>query len=190
MAVETRRQGRREQEHAAARQRRLVTLGAGAVALVLVALVAARLLMPAGGGAAATPDAPAPDSLVAQVTGVPPATLEAVGRGSVSAMPIAVRTDVLRDTNGLPLITYVGAEYCPYCAAERWPLTVALSRFGSFSNLWLSHSASDDVFPNTPTLSYAHASFSSQYVSFQPVELTTNVRSGSSYQPLQTPTPA
>src|SRR5579872_3142480 len=189
MAVETKRHGPREQEQAVARQRRLVMLGAAVVVVILVGLVAARLLR-AGGGAAEASDAPAPDSLVAQVTSVPPATLEAVGRGDVAAMPVAVRTDVQRDSNGLSLVTYVGAEYCPFCAAERWPLTIALSRFGTFSNLWLSHSASDDVFPNTPTLSFAHASYTSQYVSFQPVELTTNVRSGSSYQPLQTPTPA
>jgi hypothetical protein len=30
---------------------------------------------------------------------------------------------------------YIGAEYCPYCAAERWPLVMALSKFGTFSNL-------------------------------------------------------
>ncbi|QLQ14649.1 MAG: DUF929 family protein [Micropruina sp.] len=27
---------------------------------------------------------------------------------------------------------YVGAEFCPFCAMARLPLTIALSRFGTF----------------------------------------------------------
>jgi hypothetical protein len=29
-------------------------------------------------------------------------------------------------------VVFVGAEYCPYCASERWPLVMALSKFGTF----------------------------------------------------------
>lgn len=58
---------------------------------------------------------------------------------------------------------YTGAEYCPYCAAERWALTVALSKFGSFSNLQLMHSSpTDRAAKNVPTLSY---------LTFTPIEL-------------------
>jgi Domain of unknown function (DUF929) len=84
----------------------------------------------------------------------------------------------------------VGAEYCPFCAGERWPLIVALSRFGTFDNLQLSRSASDDVYPSTPTFSFVGSTYTSPYLEFNPVELQSNVRSGSSYQALQTPTPA
>jgi hypothetical protein len=65
----------------------------------------------------------------------------------------------------------MGAEYCPYCAAERWAMVVALSRFGSFSNLKLIHSSGSDVYPNTPTLSFYKSSYTSQYVQFTPVEM-------------------
>ena len=34
-----------------------------------------------------------------------------------------------------PELLYIGAEYCPYCAASRWPLIIALSRFGTFKGL-------------------------------------------------------
>ncbi len=37
------------------------------------------------------------------------------------------------DRRGKPEVLFVGAEFCPFCAAERWPLIVALSRFGHFS---------------------------------------------------------
>jgi hypothetical protein len=101
-----------------------------------------------------------------------------------------VRADIERGPNGLPLVTYLGAEYCPFCAGERWPLIVALSRFGTFSGLQQSHSASDDVYPNTPTFSFAGSTYTSPYLEFNPVELQSNVRAGNSYQQLQTPTPA
>ena len=184
-----RRKSRREEREAATRQRRWVVLGGSAIVLVLVGLVVARVLISAGGPAPA-PDSPAPDDLVAKVTSIPTASLEQVGVGSVTTLPVAVRADVHRDPSGLPLVTYIGAEYCPYCAAERWPLIIALSRFGTVSSLWLSHSATNDVDPNTPTFTLAHASYSSHYLALSAVELTTNVPTANGYQPLQTPTPA
>ncbi len=48
-------------------------------------------------------------------------------------------------------MVYVGAEFCPYCAAERWALVVALGRFGSFSHLGATSSSTAEVFPGTPT---------------------------------------
>ena len=84
----------------------------------------------------------------------------------------------------------MGAEYCPYCAAERWALAVALSRFGSFSHLSATHSAGTDVYPNTQTLSFYASSYSSPFVDFQAVEEATNQVVNGSYQTLQTPTAA
>ena len=97
---------------------------------------------------------------------------------------------VLQGADGKPLITYVGAEYCPYCAAERWALAVALSRFGTFSNLSGTHSSGTDVYPDTQTLSFYGSSYSSPYVDFQAVEEATNQQVGGTYQTLQTPTAA
>ena len=135
-------------------------------------------------------DAPAPDALVAQVAGVPSAILDQVGPGTMLQPPVPLRAEVERGPAGQPLVTYIGAEYCPFCAAERWPLIVALGRFGTFTGLKLTHSASDDVYPNTPTFSFVGFGYSSQYLQFSPVELQSNARSGGTYQPLQTPTPA
>jgi hypothetical protein len=180
---------RRQQEQAASRQRRIVTLAASAVVIVVVGLIAVRLLSPASGSAPAA-DAPASQSLLDQVTGVPESLLAQVGRGSAAQLPTPVRGDVQTGPNNLPLITYVGAEYCPFCAGERWPLIIALSRFGTFSGLNTSHSATDDIYPNTPTFSFLNSTYSSPYLDLNAVELQSNVRSGSGYQTLQTPTPA
>jgi uncharacterized protein DUF929 len=183
------RAARRQREEAAARQKRIVIFAGALVALGLAALVVLRLVT-SNSAAAGAPNSPAPPALVAQVTGVDAATFDQVGRGNLSGLPTQVRGEVQRGPNGLPLITYIGAEYCPFCAGERWALVAALGRFGTFSGLQLSHSATDDVYPNTPTFSFVGATFSSQYLELSAVELQTNVRSGSSYSPLQTPTAA
>jgi len=97
---------------------------------------------------------------------------------------------VAKSADGKVQITYVGAEFCPYCAAERWALAVALSRFGTLSGLSGTHSSSLDVYPSTQTLSFYGSSYTSPYVNFQPVEEATNQQVDGRYQTLQTPTSA
>jgi hypothetical protein len=65
---------------------------------------------------------------------------------------------------------YIGAEWCPYCAAERWAMAVALSRFGHFSPLSGIHSSATDVYPNTASLTFYRSTFTSRYLTFTPVE--------------------
>lgn len=135
--------------------------------------------------------AAAVSSTVAAELSVPATSLNAVGSPSSNSLPTVVNgASILKDDGGKPIVTYVGAEYCPYCAAERWALAVALSRFGTFTNLSATHSAGDDVYPNTQTLSFYRSSYSSPYVDFQPVEEATNQVVNGSYQTLQTPTAA
>jgi Domain of unknown function (DUF929) len=122
---------------------------------------------------------------------VPAATLDAVGSPSGDVLPNKIGNgSVLKGADGKPLITYIGAEYCPFCAAERWSLAVALSRFGTFSNLSGTHSSDSDEFPDTQTLSFYGSSYSSPYIDFQPVEEATNQPAGAGYQTLQAPTAA
>jgi hypothetical protein len=151
----------------------------------------------AGSGATATAD-PGTTKLSAQVLAalsVPATTLETVGSPSSDVLPTKTGTGtgtgtILKVADGKPLITYIGAEYCPFCAAERWALAVALSRFGTFENLSGTHSSDSDEFPDTQTLSFYGSSYSSPYVDFQAVEEATNQPDGSSYQALQAPTAA
>jgi hypothetical protein len=93
---------------------------------------------------------------------------------------------------------YMGAEYCPYCAAERWAMIVALSRFGTFKGLTTVHSAvkngagDAEPDPDTPTWTFLHATYSSPYLTFTPVEIETNIPdpTNGEYTTLQTPTAA
>jgi len=132
-----------------------------------------------------------PQSIVASLS-VSPATLDSVGSPGSVVPPSSVGGSgaILRAADGKPEITYVGAEYCPYCAAERWALAVALSRFGTFANLSGTHSSSADVYPDTQTLSFYGSSYSSDYLDFQAVEEATNQVVGDTYQSLQAPTVA
>ena len=145
------------------------------------------------GGSSATAD-PGTTALAPEVVAalsVPAATLDSVGSPASVLLPTKIGNGtVLRGADNKPLITYVGAEYCPYCAAERWALAVALSRFGTFSNLSGTHSSGSDIYPDTQTLSFYGSTYSSPYVDFQAVEEATNQQVGDTYQTLQTPTAA
>ena len=122
---------------------------------------------------------------------VPASTLDTVGSPSSVVLPTKTgESTTAKDAAGKPLITYIGAEYCPFCAAERWSLAVALSRFGTFENLSGTHSSDSDEFPDTQTLSFYGSSYSSPYVDFQAVEEATNQQDGNSYRSLQAPTAA
>ena len=90
----------------------------------------------------------------------------------------------------------MGSEYCPFCAAQRWAMVNAFSRFGTFSGLTTTHSSSSDTDPNTPTLTFYGSKYTSQYISLVTVEMEHNYRIGNStsssvaYAPLQTATAA
>ncbi|MBN9618838.1 MAG: DUF929 family protein, partial [Actinobacteria bacterium] len=72
------------------------------------------------------------------------------------------------------------------CAAERWSLAVALSRFGKLSGLGEVSSSPTDVDPNTATLTFHGATFTSSVLSLTAKEIFSNQVSGSSYEPLDT----
>jgi thiol-disulfide isomerase/thioredoxin len=188
-----------------AEQRRRILMASGAVvvvlAIVLVFVVVKLNSKPSASADTASngPTGSALTSLVNTVTSVPASTLNAVGNGggAITNTPIKISGTPLT-ANGKPEMLYMGAEYCPYCAAERWAMIVALSRFGTFNGLTTIHSAarngagSAEPYPNTPTFTFAHATYSSPYLTFMPVELNTNIPdpSNGGYTTLQTPTAA
>jgi len=180
-------------EQARTERRRVVIAvsAVGAVVVLIAVLVVARL---AGGGgpttaASGSSSASASAAVTSAVSHVPPATLNAVGAGSANNPPTAITAAALKQ-GGKPRVLYIGAEYCPYCAAQRWAVAQALSRFGTWTGLGQTSSSARDVDPDTATLSFHGATLTSRYVSFNGVETTTNQPAGTGYQPLDTPAPA
>jgi hypothetical protein len=153
---------------------------AGIVVLVVVIALAVAL---ASGNKKSTPNAPAGATLLQTVSSVPASVFTTVGTGTAANAPRPISAPALK-IGAKPELLYIGAEYCPYCATERWPLVVALSRFGTFSHLQTTHSSSIDSFPNTPTFSFHGATYRSQYLAFTGVELATNQPQGDGYKPL------
>lgn len=143
-----------------------------------------------------TTPTPTSASVLRTVTHVDSTVLAAVGTGGQNKVLTPLKggsgsatPPFLTGPTGKPEIFYAGANYCPYCAAERWAMVVALSRFGTFSKLDQTTSSATDVFPNTPTFTFYHSEYTSQYIDFVPLEETTNQPDGSGgYTLLQTPT--
>jgi hypothetical protein len=178
---------RAEQARAAQRRRVLLAGGSiGVVVLLLVALVVARAAGLGSGDSASTTSAPsgaAGSAVVTAVTGVPAKVLDEVGVGDAQAVPHKIEAPALT-AGGKPKVLYVGAEYCPFCAAQRWPVVVALSRFGTWTGLGQTTSASDDVHPDTATLSFHGATYTSDYLSFTGVETSGRTKVNGQYAPL------
>lgn len=65
-----------------------------------------------------------------------------------------------------PFYIFVGAQFCPFCAAQRWAVVEALSRFGSFSGLKLDRSADGEGFSTIPTYDFMGVSYLSEYLTF------------------------
>jgi Domain of unknown function (DUF929) len=90
----------------------------------------------------------------------------------VQSLPKAITDAPALTADGKPKVLYVGAEFCPFCAAERWALVAAMSRFGSFSNLGQTSSSGSDSYPNTQSLSFHGATYASSELSFTAYETT------------------
>lgn len=119
---------------------------------------------------------------------------DTVGIGTVpvgpkGALPIILNNNkTLVGANGKPMVLYVGADYCPFCAVTRWSLILALMRFGNFTRLHYMTSSAVDYAPNTPTFTFYNSSYSSSIINFTRFEIAKNVFNNTidNYEPLQT----
>ncbi len=165
---------RAARKRAAARRRLLAAAGAVTAVLAIVAVLVVVKLTASPAHRAARESA-APAALVRQVTTVPAATLAQMSAGQATTLQ-AVRTHgPLLTLGGKSAIVFVSEESCPFCAAERWALTVALSHFGTWSQLGITKSSATDVYPNTATLSFRSARYRSAELTLSTTELTDNV---------------
>jgi hypothetical protein len=181
------------------REQRNRLLIAGGAILAVVVVVIALVVFQTGrgnsnntaGGASNGPTGAALASVVKDVTTVPASALDTVGAGGASGGGIKAISGTPLTANGKPEVFYDGAEYCPFCAAARWGMIVALSRFGTFSGLKTVHSSTTDTPANIPTWTFDGSTYTSKYITFTPVEELSNIPDPTNgYTKLQTPTAA
>jgi len=154
-----------------AERRRRVTYAIG-IPLALLAAIGLIVLVAVNRAAPVTTSfGAAPASVVTPLTTVPASALDSVGVGTTTTDTTKKLTGAALTSKGKPRVLYAGAEYCPYCAFERWGMVVALSRFGTFTGLDLMKSSPTDVYPNMNTLSFRNASYTSKYLVFDGTEL-------------------
>jgi hypothetical protein len=164
-------------------RRRLRLSGAAVVAVL--AVVGALLGVSLSASQPAVRESRAPAAVVQRATAVPLGILTRVslGQAATPLQQVAAPGPPLA-IDGKPAIVFVSEESCPFCAAERWPLVVALSHFGTWSNLGSTRSSATDVYPNTATFSFRAAHLRSAEITLRTTELADNAG-----HPLQPETP-
>jgi hypothetical protein len=159
---------------------------------VAVALLGTLLLVKVVGGASSLPTvtslSPATPLIRAEVTGVPAAVYNAVGVTSpivpVVAPEVLSAAPSSTGQSTRPFVLFVGTEYCSFCAAERWPLIAALSRFGNFGTLYDVESSPIDYAADTPSFSFFGTTYRSHFVVFHAFEVRSDVLGANGYLPL------
>jgi thiol-disulfide isomerase/thioredoxin len=202
-----------EAQRAAARQAELrnrILIAGGAIITVIIVAIALVLIRSSSPPTGKTPasDGPTGAALAATVrdlTTIPASVLDRAGGGTLATADIGSTTAVgggyltpvtgTRLTkNGKPEVFYLGADFCPYCAAVRWPLIVALSRFGTFTGLTTVRSGvangagQAEIYPASPTWTFVGSSYASKYLTFTPVETNSSIpdKATGGYTTLQT----
>ena len=199
---------RRGSSRGAPRHSTAKTAGIFGAALVVLAVLVIVLVSVVGksstGGGQYFGTQVATAAVVSAVTATPASAFAQAGSTITSTGPFTSGIYTLKGLpkltqGGKPLIVYVGSEWCPYCAATRWPLAIALARFGTFTGLHMTKSSLSDVYPGTPSLSFYGSTYTSPYIAFSPIEQCTDIPSTSTsqavracngYEPLTTWTPA
>jgi hypothetical protein len=169
------------------RKRAMIT---GGSVVAVVAVVIALIMVKLGESPAHASPASADAVAAREISRVPAGTFSSVGSGTATGLrPISGPPELTMD--GKPELLYIGGEYCPFCAAERWAIAAAVSRFGTLSGLHFIHSSPTDVYPDTPTLSFYKARYTSRYLAFAAVEWYSeraNAAAPTGYAYLQRPT--
>ena len=161
----------REAERRAAQRKRIYLAGGSilVVAIVVIALVLVKLNSGSGTAAASSngPTGAALATVTKQVEDVPASVTDQVAGGGVSKSLFVpggtsaaisnassqlgsyfatVNSGTPLTSGGKPEVLFIGAEYCPFCGAQRWAMITALSRFGTFTGLKTIHSLAHWLF--------------------------------------------
>ena len=151
-------------------KKQLLIAGSALLVLIIGVVIAFTVANRPAAGPTATSSGTGSTAYLRQVGAVPAATFDAVGYQPASAaspLQALAGNQPLKDGTKAKVI-YVGAEFCPYCATERWALVAALGRFGTWQGLTPARSADNDG--NIATVSFLKAKYTSDHVTFTGIE--------------------
>jgi hypothetical protein len=155
----------------------VMALGGGSV--VVAVAVAIVLVTVTAGGPVRRPSnvtppldrGPGVSAVLQMVTGVTPQIADAVAVDGEAVNPPTVQSGQGPLTiNGKPGAVFIGGEFCSVCAAERWAIIMAFSRFGSFRGLTEISSSPWDTDPSTATFSFYRSTYTSPVLTLEAVE--------------------
>jgi Domain of unknown function (DUF929) len=126
---------------------------------------------------------PAPASVTKALANVPTSTLDRVGVGRLEGpkgfpiTPLGGKGGLGGAQNEKVAVLSYNAAWCPHCAANSWPLAIALSRFGTLGGLRIVDTGTyyekvleaKPAYSHTKGISFIDATYSSPWVSFEPV---------------------
>ncbi|MGC8572174.1 MAG: DUF929 family protein, partial [Candidatus Micrarchaeia archaeon] len=97
-------------------------------------------------------------------------------------------------TNGKPTVIYIGATSCLYCGENVWAMDLALAKFGQFGSLYTGYSSMGDghitttffepVNITTPSGVSIGSNYTSNYITFLPIEYESPLSGGFQFQSL------
>jgi len=158
--------GRRKARQAAGRKTLAIRIGGGVVAVLALAAAVAFALR--GNSSSVSQNA------VAAGLGAPTSDVASPPAGAFNHVGAPLYQA------GKPELLFIGAQYCPHCAGQRWAIVKALNQFGTFSHM--TSSANDDG--TIPTYDLRDATYSSKYVAFVHKDLEDR-----NHQPLESLSP-
>lgn len=143
---------------------------------IAVAICAALPFPVAAAAARSDGSMAASPAVTAAVTSVPAEVFDAVGAGPAADRRFSVRR-LTQGSAARPDVLSINAAWCPDCAANSWPLAIALSRFGRLTGLRQIDTGTTyrvafgarPSYDHTRGLSFVAARLDSPYVRFSPV---------------------
>ena len=149
------------------------------IAVVLASVTGGGPVARIRSGSEPPPSTSATATVLSEITAVTPQEASTVSLdGEAIAPPTVMKGQPPLTIGGKPGVVFIGGEFCPYCAAERWPIIMAFSRFGTFSGLTEISSSPFDTDPSTATFSFHGSTYSSPDVTFDAVEYESNDTTG------------
>jgi hypothetical protein len=115
----------------------------------------------------------------AQTVSVPEAVAQAVGTPPAVMAPTVIGHQPPLTEHGKPEALVICAEFSPACAAERWAVILAFSKFGTISGYQDTASSPWDTPPALATFTLARATYNSNLLALTMVEHETNDTHGS-----------